>query len=117
MYAPSFGQVKRSAAERAIRYAHGDIDKLNEIKDLVKGQKDNTDFDVVASNYSLYRYEVVKRDIKYSLSYCDDFREACEIANKCKESLANQRAIEAKRAEYDAGINAIASEILAECED
>ena len=46
-FSPSFGIVRRAAAQRAVELARGDLNELETIKRVVEEQKDNRMYDIV----------------------------------------------------------------------
>ena len=85
---PSFGQVRKSAAQIAIDKAGGNPSELKRIKRLVEGQKDNLKYDIIASRDPDYTYEVVDADGTYFCmdTKCNNFDFACAIASNLNQS-------------------------------
>lgn len=89
---PSFGKVRRSAAELAIWKAQNDMNELNAIKSEVEGQADNYLYDV-----GVYRYRFGCDYESYCFALCkhgddtnwrwisDDFGSICSKANDCHD--------------------------------
>ena len=112
MYAPSFGQVKRSAAERAIDDAKGNIDELKKVKELVEGQKSNKKVDIVGcSGYCPFK--VVRRGCfgrHYTITKYDSLKEACEMADDYLGRNINDKNCSDK-------FQSLTNEILAACKE
>lgn len=113
MYTPSFGQIRKSAAEKAIKETNGNVSKLQIIRDMVDSQKHNKQFDIIASpDDSFGKYQVISSDGKRSdTMLCNDIYDACFIANEWHEETSQEPAD--KKNIFDT----LAAEILAECKD
>lgn len=112
----SFGQVKRSAAELAIKQADGDIKQLNEIKRLIDSESDNDSYDVMATKLN-HRYKVVKSGSNRALAFYSNFDSACYQASQLVE---HDKLLMFKKvqSETDAPkVKALAKEILEACEE
>ena len=109
---PSFGQVRKSAAEIAIEQTKGDMDKLKKVKELVEGQKNNKKVDIVGS--SGYRpFRLVHKGCfghHYTITKCDSLEEACERTdNYLGRNIDNKNSSDK--------FQALANEILASCKN
>ena len=80
-YSPSFGKVRKSAAEMAIKHADGDIKKLRTIEILTKGQGYNKRWDVVWSD-AHRSYAIVKRDDNSDITPLATLTQACYLAEE-----------------------------------
>ena len=117
-YAPSFGQIRKSAVLNAIDDAKGDITKLNLLRDLIEEQRDNHSYDV------MYRYEVVKNSSGSHEGWYHDIQSACQKATKLLEDdkkriqeeeriIQEQERINRDKPRFDK----LAQEILDSCEE
>ena len=59
-FSPSFGVVKKSAVNRAVKEAKGDIEKIKGVVDLCESQRNNDKYDVIW-NPELGGYSIVGR--------------------------------------------------------
>ena len=106
---PSFGQIRRCAALKAIQETNGNINKLNIIRDLVDREKNNDKYDVIWSDTDDY-YEVIKKGTDRISAYCGTISDACFYAN---EWYRRDNGINA----YGPQADGIIDEILAGCSD
>ena len=105
-YAPSFGQVRKSAAKCAINDADGDINKLILLRSLIEEQRDNHSYDVMSC------YHVVQNSSGSVLSWHNDIQSACQEATKLLEDkekrMPEQERINKNKERFDK----LAKEIL-----
>lgn len=114
-YNPSFGQVRKSAAEQAIKDTKGNYEKLRAIKNYVEQQKDNDKYDIVANEGLLkgnFPYKV--EGAALNNNYFDIFR---TLYGACVDATERKEQDEANGLRLSEEFKALASEILAECED
>ena len=116
-YSPSFGQVKRSAAEKAIESCNGDIGKISRVKQQVEDQKDNYRYDIKGLGpREYYNYIVVKRGENSGMCYMT-LDEACYYANRSAAYEEIKEASERKKQEHNDEFNKIADSVLEDCPD
>ena len=108
---PSFGVVKRSAAEKAIINANNDAAELQNICNFVKSQKNNDKYDVEASLY--YNYMTIKRGENSGQGF-KTLKEACLYATAAKEYDKYKESLEDNP--YSKGADNIIKEILKNCD-
>ena len=116
IYAPSFGRVRKSAAELAIKQADGDIKQLNEIKRLIDSESDNDSYDVMATKLN-HRYKVVKSGSNRGLAFYSNFDSACYQASQLVEY---DKLLMFKKAQCKIDtpkVKALTKEILEACEE
>lgn len=111
-----FAQIKKSAVKNAIKFAKGDVKKLERVKELLEEQKDNDKYHVIArASYTAYGYSVINNNGNNMGVRFLNLSEACNLASILKRrDEASEDAVQDKQNEE---FSKLAKELLNSCDE
>ena len=113
----NFGSIKKSAAEKAIEAANGDVSKLGYLEEMIQEQKENRRYDIEGlPSYEYYNYIVCKKGANGGQCFME-LEEACIYANMQNESDAIKEDQEIKKMKQKPTFDKMAQRLLDSCEE
>ena len=113
----NFGSIKKSAAEKAIKAANGDVSKLGYLEEMIQEQKENRRYDIEGlPSYEYYNYIVCKKGANSGQCFMK-LEEACRYANMMNQSDAIKEDQEIKKMEQRPTFDEMAQRLLDSCEE
>lgn len=112
----SFGSIKKSAVEKAIKQADGDISKLRSIKTLIEDQKSNP-YDIKGlPSHEYYNFIVIKPGSHSGMCYMT-LEESCSAAVRAAEADKLKETRETEKLKNKPEADRIINDLLNSCED